>query len=438
MLTYPAVLSMLSLNVMQFSDRIFLARFNMQHFAASFPAGIISFTFLSFFLGISAYVKDLASQFYGAQKKGQCTISAWQGIYFSIIMGIILILSYPITSNIFVLAGHAPELIPLEKNYFFWMFVSGSISILVNALTGFFYGISNTKVPMIANVIANLSNIFFNWVLIFGKFGFSPLGITGAGIGTTLGQIVSLVILVCVFFNKKTREEFRTHKLYKFNFIIVKKLIRFGIPSGIAYFLDIGQWGLFIMIVGKIGEKALASANISIGLESISFLLIVGLATGTSIITGQERGAGRLDNIHKVLFKSLVVAFFYDLLILFFFIGFPDILISMFNSKANTLYFYDIKNTVVILLRITGFWLFLDAVRIILISVLRSLGDSRFLMLSTFFGGSMLVASAYIAVVVFNAKLMILWLLIICYVFSMSTLLFLRFLSGKWKSINVI
>ena len=397
-LSLPVILSMLSLNIMQFFDRTFLARYDMQHFAASFPAGIISFTFISIFLGIAIYVKDLVSQFYGAKKNNECTISAWQGIYYSIFVSMILILSYPLSSKVFRLAGHDLALIPLEKNYFFWMLISGSISILVHALIGFFYGTSNTKIAMIANVFANITNIFFNWILIFGKFGFPALGITGAGIGTTLGQTVCLIILLFVFFSKKYKNNFHSHSLYKLNFTIIKKLIYFGIPSGLAYFLDIGQWGLFIMLMGKLGEKALAAANMSIALESISFLPIVGLAAGTSILTGQEKGAGRINNIKHILLKSFIIAFFYDILILIFFLGIPGLLILIFRSKQNTLYFNEIKNITVILIRITGIWLFVDAVRIILTHVLRSLGDAYFLMGITFLGGTLLASSGYIFV----------------------------------------
>lgn len=437
-LSYPLILSMLSLNIMQFFDRIFLARFNMQHFAASFPAGIISYTFISFFLGISIYVKDLVSQYYGANKKNECTISTWQGIYISILMGIILIFTYPLTSQIFILAKHDPMLIPLEKSYFFWMIISGFISILINAVSGFFSGISNTKIPMIANILANLSKIFFNWILIFGKLGFPSLGITGAGIGTTLGELICLTYLLVIFFSKIYKNGFQTHLLYKINFNVIKKLIYFGIPSGLAFFLDVGQWGFFIMILGKIGEKALAAANISIALESISFLAIIGLAGGTSILTGQEKGAGRINNIRKILFKSFILAFFYDLLILIFFIGIPDILILIFKSNENALYFDEIRNITILLIRITGFWLFFDAVRITLIHVLRSLGDALFLMITTFSSGSILVISAYFNVVYFNNGLISLWFLIISYTLLMSTLFFIRFISGKWKKINVI
>lgn len=437
-LAFPVILSMLSLNVMQFFDRIFLARFDMKHFAASFPAGIISFTFVSIFLGIAFYVKDMVSQFYGAKKNQECAASSWQGIYFSIFTGIIIIASYPLSSKIFVLAGHDPALVPLEKNYFFWMLISGSITILAQALIGFFYGTSNTKVSMIANVFANISNIFFNWVLIFGKFGFPALGITGAGIGTTIGQVVCLLILLSVFFSKKYKNKFNTHTLFKINFKIIEKLIYFGIPSGIAYFLDVGQWGLFIMLLGKLGEKALAAANMSIALESISFLPIIGLAAGTSIITGQEKGTGKLHNIKKILLKSFFIAFLYDILILVFFVGIPGFLILIFKSDQNALYFNDIKNITTILIRITGFWLFMDAVRIILTHVLRSLGDAYFLMIVTLMGGASLTISEYIIINYFNMGLKALWFLIISYTFIMSITLLTRFLSGKWETIKVI
>lgn len=437
-LSYPLVLSMLSLNIMQFFDRIFLARFDMQHFAACLPSGMISYTFISFFLGIAIYVKDLVSQYYGANKKSECTISTWQGIYISIIMGIILLLTYPLTSQIFNLAKHDPKLIPLEKSYFFWMIIAGIISIFINAITGFFYGTSNTKIPMIGNILANLSKIFFNWTLIFGNFGFPSLGITGAGIGTALGESICLIYLLIIFFSKKYKNSFQTLILHKINFDVIKKLIYFGIPSGLAFFLDVGQWGFFIIILGKIGEKALAAANISIALESISFLAVIGLAGGTSILTGQEKGAGRIENIKRILFKSFVLAFFYDLFILLFFIGIPDILILIFKSKENAVYFDEIKNLTILLIRITGFWLFFDAVRITLIHVLRSLGDALFLMITTFIAGASMVISAYVIVVVFNKGLISLWIIIISYTFVMSIFFLIRFISGRWKKINVI
>ena len=426
------------MNIMQFFDRIFLARYDMQHFAASLPAGIISITILSIFLGIVVYVKDLVSQYYGSEQKEYCTITAWQGIYFSLFMGLILISTFQFTSNVFVWTGHEASIIPLEKKYFFWMLVSGSLSILVHALTGFFYGISNTKVPMIANVAANFCNIFFNWVLIFGKLGFPAMGITGAGIGTTLGQLLCLIILLYIFFQKKYRQNFQTHSLFNFNYTVIKKLIYFGLPSGFAFFLDIGQWGILFMLLGKLGEKALAAANITVALESVSFLPIIGLATGTSIITAQEKGAGRINNIKKVLYKSFVLTFFYDIIVLLLFIGIPDLLILIFKSQVNIMYFNEIKGITIVLIRITALWLFIDAVRIILTHVLRSLGDSYFLMLFSALGGFFLIITAYFLISQLKAGIIGSWYLIVFYVTVMGILFFLRFIQGRWKQIKMV
>ena len=114
----PLVASMGSITLMQFTDRIFLANYSVDAIAAALPAGIASFTAIAFFMGVANYTNAFVAQYTGAQALNRVGAAVWQGIYFSLLSGVLLASFYFVSDMLFELIGHSPRIRALEATYF--------------------------------------------------------------------------------------------------------------------------------------------------------------------------------------------------------------------------------------------------------------------------------------------------------------------------------
>jgi MATE family multidrug resistance protein len=436
----PMIVSMLSLNIVLFVDRYFLARYNLSHFAASMPAGTINFGILSIFLGIAGYTATLVSQYFGAKRYHDCSKTLWQSIYFSLVSGLVLIALTPFIANIFAWMKHDPALIPLERSYFMIMMAAAPFMLLTNSLSGFFGGLGMTVYPMIASIAGNVFNIVFDYLLIFGIGPFPEMGIAGAALATSLSYGLQLIIFfIFLLNNKKIRHGFDLFHFKKFSKSISGKLLRFGFPAGFQYFIDAGGWSFFLLAVGRMGEISLTAATLTITVQSVAFLPMYGLSLGAGIIAGQERGAGRTQNIYKVLRLALKVSLIFNLFLLSLLLLFPEAIFQIFNSgTAGELKFDEALQSAIVLMRITCLWLLIDAALVQTGSILRAVGDTFFLLkVATFLSPIFLVILPLIMISM-NLPLAAVWFNLVAFIAIYFIFVLVRFLSGKWKEINVI
>ncbi|MBU4190738.1 MAG: filamentous hemagglutinin family protein, partial [Proteobacteria bacterium] len=180
----PLVISMVSSSVMTFTDRIFLGGYSLDALAASLPASIAAFLFLSFFFGVVEYVGVFVSQYTGATRHERVGAALWQGLWFCVPSGLFLASLWFVAGPLFALAGHPPEVQELEVAYFRILTLGGGPFLVGVCLSCFFSGRGMTKPVMIVNTAATVLNIPLDYCLINGIGPFPELGIVGAGIAT--------------------------------------------------------------------------------------------------------------------------------------------------------------------------------------------------------------------------------------------------------------
>lgn len=436
---YPAVISMLSMNIMQIADRTFLSRYSLDDFAASMPAGVLSFSILSVFMGIASYVTALSSQYFGAKQKRRSTRATWQGIYFAIVAGILIVCVSPFTANLFSIIGHDKSLISLERKYFFIMNAFAPFFLTMLAMHGFFNGIGKTKIPMWISLLANSLNIILDYIFIFGKLGLPPMGVGGAALATLISGIIAVLVQFTIFFSKKYRDEFGTLKYFRFFPSMIKRLLRFGSPAGIRFFFVNAAMGVVIMLLGKLGKAQLTAANMAFTIESVAFIPVFGLSIGIGIVSGMEIGAGRIKNVYRVASRGVLAAFIFDVVACVLFLLLTESIINIFNSGSEKETFGEVAKYAVVLVRMATIWVLFDSVSIILSGILNSAGDTLFLLITTIILSS---AVAFGLPILFLSlglnNIYLIWSAIIAYVVINSIVVLTRFLSGAWEKISLI
>jgi MATE family multidrug resistance protein len=292
---------------------------------------------------------------------------------------------------------------------------------------------------MVANVLGNLVNLILDYILIFGKLGFPEMGIAGAAIATVIGSWVSPGIMLALFFSKRYDSRYASRRSVIWDAGQLKRMIRYGGPSGIHLFLDLGSFSLFVLLLGRQGEAAAIASNMALSINLFALMPMIGLGIASSIMVGQYMGAGRPDWAEKSGWIALKAGMIYTLPLVSSFVLFPEFYINLFGQHdgvAASQEVFDICRQLLIILVV---WGIMDAANFIISGALKGAGDTHFVMyFHTSLAWGFFAVGELVLVLVLGAGPIAAWMWCMFYITLIGVGLCLRFKSGRWKTIDIL
>lgn len=437
-LAAPLLLSQSFMTVQVFVDTILLAHHNQLEMAASFPA--VMWFWLGFgILQVTAgYTSTFVAQYSGAARPERVGPAVWQGIYFAVIAGLLFMFMAPAAPFLISIADHSPELQPLETIYLQCLSFAALPMLLLSAINGFFSGRGQTWTILIIEGIGTAVNVVFAMALIYGRAGFPELGIEGAGWATVAGSWASALIALSLFLRPAYRAAFATISGWRFEPDLFGRLMRFGGPAGLQVLLDVLVFHLFTQLVGQMGEAELGATTLAIRLNMIAFLPMMGLGQAICVLVGQRLGGNRPDLAEKTVYTGLGWITGYMILVAMIYLTIPHLLVSIFEDDKKPEVFAAIAAIVPSLLVWVAVYSLADGVNFAFAFALRGAGDTRFVSLLTFaLAWPIMVIPTYF-VVMNGASLYWAWGFASAHIGAMALCFWLRFRSGKWKTMRVI
>lgn len=435
----PLILSTASLTLMLFVDRMFLSWHGQNSVAASTPGGITSFTICCLFMGTAQYVNTIVAQHHGAGDKPACARAVWQGLRFSVLSVPLILASIPAGLWVLGWADHSPELLALEKSYFVILMLGGPALPLGAALSSFFSGRGKTKVVMWGNVIGNAANIALDYTLIFGKLGFPEMGIVGAGIASAMTCYLPAFYWGYLFLSKKYQPVFRTRREHRWDRNLFMMIIRYGVPSGVQFFLDVASFTLFVLLVGRLGAVDLAVTNIVLSIEMLAFLPMVGMSIATSTLVGEYIGRQDPDLAEKCVYSALKLVLAYSITFALLYLVVPEAFLRLFASSKADVSVAGMMAKGVVLLRLVAIYTLFDSMFIVFSGALKGAGDTRFAMWTQIgLSWVLFVPAVYVAIEFMGLGTLSAWICLVVYVVLLGMAFFLRFRSGYWKTIEML
>lgn len=456
-MSWPASLTMLNSTLMKFVDGFMVAQVGPIPFAAQFIGGIMSFAPESFLMGMLTVVNTYVSQNYGAGRRRRTAQYAWAGMLVALVAAAALAPLAVAAKPLFELIGSLrrtgqadPELVRLQALYFRYMILGAGLTISIQVLHQFFYGVHRPKIVFAASVVANLFNVGANAVLIFGLLGFPAMGLEGAAIGTVMSWGLHVAILLAMFLSRPLHRLFATRRLRAVRLRQCVELIRLGWPAGVQLSNDIASWAVFTaVLVGMFGEAHLAATTAAMRYIGLSFMPAVGIGMATTALVGRHIGRGRPDLARKRAHTALLTAMIYMGLCgtAFWLFRYPmlSFLVKEVPSatvtpeQAHRLAREIIDTGATIMLCAAAFQLF-DAVGIVYVGALRGAGDTLWPMIVTVcLSWSVILGGGYLAVTYLPQLASVgPWLAASAYVILMGLLLAWRFESGAWRRIDLL
>lgn len=438
-MSVPLILSTGSITIQHFVDRMFLSWYSKEAIAAAMPAGILNYAAMSLFIGTATYVNTFVAQYYGAKRHNRIGPAVWQGLYFSLLAALAILPLYPLAPHLFALAGHAPAVQVLETEYFQILIFSGFAVTASSALAGFFSGRGDTKTVMWVTFASTFTNIVLDYAFIFGNWGFEEMGMKGAALATVISQYVRLGIYLLLIFKEKYQNPYWTVKGWKPEKELFTRLIRFGLPNGLHFFLEMTGYSILILIMGRYGTIALAATNITFNINHLAFMPMIGMGMALTILVGKRLGQNDPTLAEKTTWTTVHLASIYIGVIALAYAFTPNIFIYPYAAKSDPLEFSEISKLTVHFLKFVALYSIFDAMNFIFADAIKGAGDTRFVMrTSVILSWTIMVIPSYLVAQVFHLNIYIVWACATAYICMLGIVFLLRFRTGKWKTMRVI
>lgn len=434
----PMVASQFCETLMMFTDRLFLSKLGPEQMSAAMGGGITCFMFMTFFMGLTGFAGALVAQHFGAKQPERCAVAVSQGIWVSLLATPLILLCIPVGHWIFELNKIVPAQLEPQIAYFDILMYGTVLGLLRNAIASFFTGLGRTKVVMMSGVTALLVNVGANYVLIYGHLGFPALGIRGAAIGTIIGSFAALVVLVCFYFRSQNRDEFDVVGALRYDRELMGKLLRFGTPSGLEFFLNIMAFNVLVLSFHSYGVTEAAAMTIMLNWEMLSFIPLIGVGIGVSSLVGRYMGAQDPDIAHRAAMSGMKVAALYTSVSFLVFTIFPTMMAQVFRPDGDAASFAAIAELATFMLRMVVIYLFADAMMIVFSGALRGAGDTFWTMVISVSGHWVFALTAVAMVRVFGVPPKTTWTVTVLLILLLGTSMYARYRSGKWRLLKVV
>ena len=362
------MVSMLSYTAMSVVDTIFVSRLGTPALAGIGLAATMVYLVHSFGNGLLQGLKVAISHRTGAGEDCDAQRLAWQGLWLSGVMGVVVAATGGLGPIVFPLFGVSDAVSDLASGYFRIRVLGAPLLFAIMAMSSWFHGRGDTRTPMIATLLSNAVNIAFDPILIFGMGVVPAYGLEGAAASSVLGFGVG-VSWLAVRIHRELRGSCPSLSPIHF-----REMTAVGSPIGLRFFLEVASYVVFAVMLARIGDANLAAHVLVVRLTSLSFLPGYAIGDAVSVLVGQSIGAGRamLARIawRRGLELAVVIMAFWAVV----FCVMPQPLLSVFGPDAV------VAEIATDLLFIAAAFQVIDAVAMVSLGALNGAGDTRYTM----------------------------------------------------------
>lgn len=431
-LALPSLIELMLATVFGMVDMIMVGNVSTASLAAVGISNQPMMLILSVFQALNVGTTALVARVMGTGDRRSSRLVLRQTLILAAIFGASTsLIGFLFARRIVVFMGAKPDVIPLATSYF-GIVASGAFFVAITmGITAALRGVGDTVSPMKYNIIANLINVFGNYVLIYGKLGFPAMGVTGAALSTTISR--GLGMLMAFYAVRRPGSIFSGFRVLKLKVDVglMKRILRIGFPSGLEQLaLRTGQIE-FARTAASLGTMVFAAHQIALNVVGLSFAPGQAFGIAATTLVGQSLGAGRPDVAERCGFETrrlgMIIAF--SIALLFFFFGRQ--IADIYTNDA------EVTHMAAKALKIVALMQPLQSTQFILAGALRGAGDTRWPLFSTMIGIwciRVVFAKVFVAL---GFGLIGLWMAQLLDQLFRSVFIYARYTSGHWKMIKV-
>lgn len=357
---------------MMFVDTVMAGRYSAEDLAAVAVGSSLFMPVFVFFAGTLMALSPIIAQLFGARSYDLIGKNIRQAIWLSVLLSIPAMLLLRNASPIMDVMGIEANLVFIADGYLKAIVWGLPAAFFYSVLRYFCEALGDTKPPLVVALIGLGFNIFFNYALIYGKFGFPEMGAVGTGWASAIvfwAMFLSLIVFVWHKKNYAQFEIFSRIKLPEKKYIV--DILKLGLPIGVSATMEVTMFAVTTLLMGTLGAEIVAGHQIVINIASITFMIAFGLGTAITVRVGHSIGSNSPRTAHFAGFTGIALCTLLMCFPAIAFITFPETLISIYTTDIA------VRDIGVTLLLMAAIFQISDGLQVAGAGALRGLKDTK-------------------------------------------------------------
>jgi MATE family multidrug resistance protein len=343
---------------------------------------------MSLGIGFSTAITPLIAEADAEKDDKKIRTTFHHGLLLCTLLGIAIFIMIVLAKPIMNLMNQPTAVVDLASPYIDWVAFSLIPVIVFQGYKQFADGLSQTKYSMYAIYLANVVHVFFNYVLIYGVWGFPKLGILGAALGTVISRIMMVVFMHYILrYHATFSTYFKNFTFKEIKKSILKKIINLGLPSAMQMLFEVTLFTAAIWLSGSLGKNSQAANQIALTLASSTFMVAMGFSVAAMIRVSHAKGmkdSKQLITVARSIFLlAIMVEMFFGIVFVISHNFLPHLFLNMSDASQQL----DNAAIIVIaskLLLVAAVFQISDGIQVVVLGALRGLQDVKIPMYITF------------------------------------------------------
>ncbi|MCS7018895.1 MAG: MATE family efflux transporter [Cytophagales bacterium] len=311
-LAYPIVLGQISHILITVADNTMIGNFSSLALAAATFANALFAIIMMLGIAGTWVITPLVAKAKAEGDELECRKWLYHSLLVFPTLSVVFCTAVVILSFFADHFGQSPEVVAMAVPYVQVLAISLIFIIIFQVFKQFMDGLGETQEPMLINFAAAALNVVFNYMLIFGNWGFPAMGVLGGGIASLLARIFAALAIAWRFFTLPKFQPYvaQLHAVAYVRYYAVK-LLKLGIPVGFQSVFEVSAFAFATIMVGWLGATELAAHQIALNIATITFMIASGISAAATIRVAQQFGQKKRRELLQAGFAAyhLVIAF---------------------------------------------------------------------------------------------------------------------------------
>lgn len=330
---YPILISLVMEQMIGLTDTAFLGRVGEVELGASAIAIVYYMILFMIGFGFSIGAQIIIGRRNGEGRFRDTGKVFWNGLYFVLALsGVLILLSELFSPWLMRKIVSSDSIYTASLSYVRWRLPGMVFAFMTAMFRAFYVGTTQTKTLTLNSIAMVTSNVFFNWVLIFGHFGLPSLGITGAAIGSSLAELVSLIFFVIYTKLGCDRSKYGLDRPATFERAELKSMMPVCSWTMIQHTVSVSTWFIFFLFIEHLGERALAISNIARGASGLIWVVLQAFSSTCSTLVSNIIGEGHQDKVMSLIKRILKLSYGAVSALILLFCLFPETVARIYTD----------------------------------------------------------------------------------------------------------
>ena len=333
-IAYSIILGNLAQTIISLTDTAFLGRLGEVELGASAMSGIYYLFFTTLSWGFAIGVQIIVARRFGEKNYSKIGTILGHGLIFIIVFASFLFSVIHYASPIFLKKViTSPNIYNVSIDFLSYRAFGIFFASINFMYRSFYIGISKTRSISYSTIMMAVVNIALDWLLIFGSPINPAMGVAGAAIASVAAEISATIYFVVYTIVTKPIKGYKLFAKFKFEFAILKNILRLSISTTMQKFLSFGTWLIFFFIIESLGERPLAVTMVVRSIFTLIGIPAFALGAASNTLTSRLIGEGRANEVVPMIWKVVKLGLIILTPIVIFVISFPHLLISIYTDS---------------------------------------------------------------------------------------------------------